>query len=175
MKIYKSNAIRYTLSLSLIIAIGLYFLINISDKSTDKINVLKNSQKSLEWFIEDFTLTNYDKTGALSHKLVANNAYKYLENNFIKLESPFLTHFPTREYNNIYNVSANSAFIFNKSNAIKSKKSVANTDVDSIEFNGKVLIKTPEIIAKSQALRYNLENQSMQLSKNVETTYIKKS
>ena len=77
MKIYKSNAIRYAISLSLIIAIGLYFLINISDKSTSKINVPKKSEKSLEWFIEDFTLTNYDKTGFLSHKLVADNAYKY--------------------------------------------------------------------------------------------------
>jgi len=175
MKIYKSNAIRYAISLSLIIAIGLYFLINISDKSTSKINVPKKSEKSLEWFIEDFTLTNYDKTGFLSHKLVADNAYKYQENNFIKLESPFLTHFPTKEYNNVYNITANNAFIFNTLNTAKSKKPISNTDVEHINFNGKVLIKTPEIIAKSHALRYNLENQLMQLSQNVETTYIKKS
>jgi len=175
MKIYKSNAVRYTLSLSLIIAVGLYFLINISDKSTNKINISKKSEKSLEWFIEDFTLTNYDKDGALSHKLVANNAYKYQENNFIKLKYPFLKHFPTREYNNFYDITSNDALIVNKSNTTKSKKAISNTEVDYLEFNGNVLIKTPEIIAKSQALRYNLGNQLMQLSQNVETTYIKKS
>ena len=94
MKIYKSNFIKYTLSFSLVIVFGLYFINNISNHSNidnAKFNSINSNNKSLEWFIED------------------------------------------------------------------------------------LFIKTPEIIAKSQTLSYNIDKQFMQLNNNVETIYTKKS
>ena len=122
MKIYKSNFIKYTLSFSLVIVFGLYFINNISNHSNidnAKFNSINSNNKSLEWFIEDFTLTNFDKSGALSHTLTASNAYKYQENNFIKLDNPYLNHYPYQDHNKFYNITAKNALIYNLSTTSK--------------------------------------------------------
>ena len=179
MKIYKNKPVKYIFSTSLLLIIAIYFIENISNNTgfIDSQNkVSQNNKKSVEWFIEDFTLTSYDKSGELSHTLTANNAYKFQENNFIQLLNPYLKHFPNQNYNNSNNIKANNAYIHNKENIIKknNKKHLSNIDVENIFFEDDVFIQTPEIIAKSNSLSYNIEKQFMQLKNNVETIYSKK-